>query len=394
MKKWQLYNKDLSKEITVELAITRGDLETAHKLLLENEFLRGDSFKSYFAGYQLLQSTSFIVAKKEGKIVAALMLAKDGILGLPSDQLFELGSLRKQNIRLSEVIGVAVIPEKSSESVPYLLHMFKYALIYIKKYTFSEYIILPSFPHLDPYWENIFITHKLQQKITSSNPKPKAKGYYLSTKWLELLMNEEMKSLENDLAYLFLDKDNPSFIFPDRKFYKNFGSSVPPDYFRHLLHNQNDTIKYLSNDDYAKIHLYYMNSVYEPIIRSSQLFKVHHVPHRRRNQRFEVTCKGLLIDSNNTLFHVELTDVSENGIGFIITNSNKPPHLGQIFHAIFEVGPEKGSHLNLSVARVNNEKRIGAILLDYDETWGHFIRYLNEDFNKLTPSPLSIGKVS
>jgi hypothetical protein len=392
MKKWQICNEDLSKEITVELATTRGDLETVHRLLLENEFLRGDSFKPYFAGYQLIQTTSFIVAKKDEKIIAALMLAKDGILGLPSDQLYELGNFRQQHIRLAEVIGVALIPEKSSEALPYLLHMFKYTLMYIKNYAFADYVILPSFPHLNPYWEKIFIANKLQEKITSAETKPVTEGYYLNIKWVELLMHEGTKTLEHDLAYLFLNKSNPSFLFPERKFFKNFGSSVTPDYFRHLLHNQNDTIKYLSNEDFAKIHLYYMNSVFEPIIRSSQIFKVYHVPHRRRNQRFEVICKGLLIDSNNKLLHVELTDASEHGIGFIVTNSNKQPHLGQIFHGVFEVGPEKGSHINLSVARVTNEKRIGAIVLDHDDIWNDFIKYLNEDFNKLTPSNTLVKK--
>jgi hypothetical protein len=393
MKKWQFYNEDLAKEITVELATQRGDLETVHKLLLENEFLRGDSFKPYFAGYQLIQSTSFIVAKKGDKIIGALMLAKDGILGLPSDQLYELRSFRQQNIRLTEVIGVAVTPEKSNEALPYLLHMFKYALIYIKNYAFADYVILPSFPHLNPYWEKIFIANKLQEKVSSADAKPVTHGYYLNVKWVELLMYEGTKSLDNALAYLFLDKGNSNFLFPERKFFKNFGSSVTPDYFRHLLHNQNDTIKYLSNDDFAKIHLYYMNSVFEPIIRSSQIFKVYHIPHRRRNQRFEVICKGLLIDSNNKLLHVELTDASEQGIGFIVTNSNKQPHLGQIFHGVFEVGPEKGSHVNLSVARVTNEKRIGAIVLDNDEIWTDFIKYLNEDFNKLTPSAPNLKKI-
>jgi hypothetical protein len=392
-KKWQNYNEDLAKQVTVEIAIHRGDLETLQKLLLENEFLRGDSFKPYFAGYQLLQTTTFIVAKQNEKIVAAMILAKDGILGLPSDQIYELAHFRRENIRLSEVIGMAVVPEKSDQALPYLLHLFKYALMYIKKYSYSDFVILPSYPHLQPFWEKIFIASKLQEKTTNSENKDLPTGYYLNIKWVDYLMNDASKKLDNEISYLFLDTKSQGFLFPERKFFKNFGSSVTPDYFRHLLHTQNDTMKYLTNEDFSKIHLYYMNSVFEPIIRSSQIFKVYHVPHRRRNQRFEVICKGLLISNTNKLLHVELTDASEQGIGFIVTNTDKQPHLGQIFHGVFEVGPEKGSHINISVARVTNDKRIGGIVLDHDDVWLEFIKYLNEDFNKLSNTQLALKKV-
>lgn len=392
VKKWYTYNEDLGKEVRVEIATQRGDLETVHRLLLENEFLRGDSFKPYFAGYQLLQTTTFIIAKQNDKVIAAMILAKDGILGLPSDQLYELARFRKENIRLSEVIGMAVIPEKSDQALPYLLHLFKYALMYIKLYSYSDFVILPSYPHLNPFWEKIFIANKLQEKIISGETKSVPSGYYLNIKWVDYLMDDATKKVDKDIAYLFLDSKSPGFVFPERKFFKSFGSSVTPDYFRHLLHTQNDTIKYLTNEDFAKIHLYYMNSVFEPIIRSSQIFKVYHVPHRRRNQRFEVICKGLLISENNKLLHVELIDASEQGIGFIVTNTLNQPHLGQIFHGVFEVGPEKGCHINLSVARVTNDKRIGAIVLDHDDIWLEFIRYLNEDFNKLANTPIPFKK--
>tara|TARA_B100001248_G_C27397618_1_gene466831 strand:+ start:3419 stop:3916 length:498 start_codon:yes stop_codon:yes gene_type:complete len=100
------------KDLVIKTAETEEELEGALRVLHDTYVDTGLADKSEsgmrITKYHLLPSTTNIIAKYKGQVIATISIFHDGPLGLPADKFVNLKKLRSQGKRLVEISSLAI----------------------------------------------------------------------------------------------------------------------------------------------------------------------------------------------------------------------------------------------------------------------------------------------
>lgn len=220
---------DLSKvdqnEIQYKLAETESEFKQAFRLVHDNYvkqgFISPQASQMRMIPHHQLESTAVIVAKMGETVVGTLTLVREGLLGLPMEVRFDLGSVRRSGHRIAEVTCLAIDEKfrraQGGQIFPYLMkYMYEFAVDYFG----VDQLAVAVFPKDAVFYEGLLCFQLLDNKPVDYFGAP-AVGLHLDLTQASAAFQKvfgRKKKAQNLFQFFFLDKKFECFSFPKRIF--------------------------------------------------------------------------------------------------------------------------------------------------------------------------------
>lgn len=245
----------LDNELSIEIARTKDDLESAYRLLHDcyvgtKLMLPNDSGLRCNL-YTFFPHSTVIIAKYKGEIVGTVSLIRDSGWGLPSDKdyQFENSQLRKRGLKLVEVSALAVSRKfrKRGNSVSLLL--MKYLYNYTSGYFNSDCLVCTVHPRAEDFYKSLWHFDRNGQ-VVEYNFVQGALAVHLS---MEISLEKQNKIVASygtddplrNLALFVLKKDL-RFKYPKRQAGSQIDPVLTPDLFEYFCIRKTDVWETLS----------------------------------------------------------------------------------------------------------------------------------------------------
>lgn len=244
-----------TENIEYKIAISTEELEQAFELVTkqyisaglhnENDDLRLTKF------HFLPSSKVFVAIQKQAdyseKVVGTLTMVEDSSMGLPMDEIYpeRLQRLRISNLKLAEVIGLAVSPEQSAIHNNIVMYLYKICLQF-SRFTQITDLLCTVKPKHTTFYESLLLFKRIGDLVPYSYAKNMlVQGYRLN-------LYQANKEFEEIYSGMEFDADLHRFFFTDTKQFNRpygKGDAMTPEQQRYFLEKRTQLLSSLSHRD-------------------------------------------------------------------------------------------------------------------------------------------------
>jgi hypothetical protein len=374
---------ELPSNFTFEVARTKADLIAAFTIL-HDEYVRSGFMKPHKSGmritpYHALPSTTTLVAKLDGEVIATVSVVRDSPFGFPLEKIFDTKPLRHYGARLAEVSALAIKKEHRQNSGQVLFPLLKFMANYCVSYFGVDYQVIAVNPDYIEFYESIFVFQRLADLPIDYydyvNGAP-AVGGYLDMRiahktWLAQYGN---KPQEKNIFKYFYEMSFENMKFPDRKYFKVNDPIMTPSLLKYFFIEQSDVIQELSQRDKAILASVYRDERYQEMFPEVQ--QKDNPILVRGAERFEVKCSGRIFFTQDRAVRLEVFNVSLSGFQ---ARLDLPVRFGERMTIQVVVGNFEIAELTGWPVWSNEQMVYGFVISSYCSHWETFINYLSND---------------
>jgi hypothetical protein len=381
--------KPLPPDLIFEIARTQSDLDAAFHLL-HDAYVREGFSKPHISGrritdYHSLPSTTTLLAKCHGEVVATITVIRDGPFGLPSDAVVDLSSFRHAGERLGEVSSLAISPQFRGRSGEVMFHLFKYMLHYSMYYFGLERFIIVVNPNRISLYESILTFEKLPTGAVRTYDFANGAPGVCAT--LDLVHLEDTfrrvyggRPVGRNVHHFFFGPYGPSeflqFRFPDRPYHAVFDPVMSPDLMNYFFNQCTDFFCHIEPRKIKILKNIYREKVYDRVWPQCELPEWQ----PRHHSRFDVACSAALPGDESFPTNLHVLDASREGIRL---RSNLPRRQQWPSALNVSVGKEKTAQIQVS-CRWRKEAVAGLKIVGCDDEWHRFIDYLEKRMTQVS----------
>lgn len=367
-------NNELNS-VSYEVASTYEDYMESFRLVQNNykrlRMTRSDDFLRA-TKYNLLPTTTVIIAKYNDEVIATITLIIDSSIGLPIDEYQDISNLRSRGGRIVEIGALTVKEEWRSKSRGLFIPLSAYCVKYAHKILGCTVAVCSLRKSVQPFYEDIFCFRQFGE-----------------TKKYEGVNNLESVSLFAVFEQMVIDLRDVYGNAPfERNCYRllkefpwrNQCDLEVPKYrliTKHLLTDSemkslfkvfSNVLSELDEKDKSIIKNYYQDDRTLEELRSA----LDEVQAIRKHPRFHVNLRGKLT-SGTSILKARILDVSAKGVS-IYTRSK----LEESSHYYLIVELEKNISVKLKLQKMWSKKgnRYGFLILEVeDRHWNDMIQH-------------------
>lgn len=366
------------QDFEFKIAETQEELETAYQIL-HDSFVEFGFSEPHPSGlrivkYFALPTTTTLVAKYKGEVVATLSIIRKGPFGLPLEQVFNLAPLEANGRIVAEVSSLAIAQNFRKRRGAMLLPLCKFFYLYIKHYMKLDRVVIAVNPEWADFYEGFLDFTKIPGGVVGkydfANGAAAVGLWSDVTTWedrfIKLYNHQDTK--HNFYKYFVIDK-LISIKFPARPFKKAFDAVMTPKMLDYFFNKRSTVFSQLTVNEILALKSCYPYPAYQAIL--PKLSDV--TP--RASSRFIVHADALL----NTGERMRVIDVSSNGIllqGDLPTKTKLDLRI--------QVTKEESARLSVQINWIDySSRRFGAVILESDPTWLSYIESLESEFKRM-----------
>ena len=322
--RWRLNIPSLHEDIVFDIASSQNDLDQAFHLL-HDAYVREGYSKPHASGrritdYHLLPSTTTLVARAQGQIVATVSIIRDGHFGLPADGVVDLSPFRKRNERLGEVSSLAIKPEFRGRSGEVMFYLFKYLYHYSKALFGLDRFVIVVNPNRITLYESVILFVPLHRSAIknygfANNAPAVAATLDLRSapqRWRRAY--DHMPPNKNIYRFFtapFSQKEKRQMRFPERPFYTVMDPVMTPEVMDYFYNRCSDGMCQMKEHQIGILQSIYPGTEYTSVWPP---FDGGHWQNNRIHRRFDVDCPGELKHLNGRNVSLRVIDASRYGI--------------------------------------------------------------------------------
>lgn len=378
-------------ELTVRLARTREELETAYRIL-HDAYSADGLMPQHPSGMRVpiffsLPATSTAIATWNDRIVATVSFVRDGVFGVPMGRYLDVSVLRRKGARSVEISALAVERGFRGHHGRILFALFRFVTLYAERCIGCDNVacLVESF-RADLY-RGLMAFHDL--------PDGHREQYEACTRPVDGLFTcicearEALSALyprwprERDLqAYLFGDWRSPGIQLPDRAYHTVTDPVMTPDLLDYFFNQRTDGFARLRPEQAAILWWLYDHDRYGHVLPRQGRPGV--ASQRRVEPRFDVRCRGVL-QLRDDAVAVTVHDASEHGLSLMLGERVRLPDVVRLDVA---VAPGITASLRGRPSWARADGALGLRVVESDAAWHHFIGYLDARRQRPASSPL------
>lgn len=354
--------------------------------VLHDSYVSAGFMDSHHEGLRIipqffLPSTAIMIAKEGDRVIGTMSHIRDNALGLPMEKLFDLGSLRDNGTRLTEVSSLALHPDYRKKGGLIFHQFIRFAWNFSLDYHGGETFVIAVNPSMVQFYEDLYLFEQLP--IKSHHKKydfvkgAPAVGLYTQV--------DSKTKIHKEYANKKTEKNLYEFMFGNNQIYNGILNSYSNEFYdinspgattevleHFLLHNNSwwHQLDPLTQHKFARVQL--ALGRYNLCYPGFQ-FK----PAERNESRFDASLK---IISNDTR-QPSIYDLSLNGLK--TRNLKFDPSISSALIAC-QVGPEKTIRLKLEPIWTH-QIFAGFSIKDADSDWIRFVEHINRKINPENP---------
>ncbi len=371
--------------LSIEIANSQKDLDAAFAILYDTYRKEGitilDPSQRRVTIYHSLPSTTTVVAKQDGEVVATMSLIRDGKFGLPVDALVDLSQFRKAGKRMAEVSSLAVKSDHQGQSTAILFYLSKYLIFYCREYFGVDRMVIAVHPRRIAVYEALFLFKPFKKKVIDgyqfANDAPALTATLNLENIEERFYRVYHKKPDHQNLYQFLfkassQKEKAGVKIPKRTYATIVDPVLTPDLMQYFFSKSTKVFETMTNQQLQELFSIYSHPAYQEVLPQG-------IPLRQDNKResfrYDMRCYGLVYPSDKSRpVFVHIFDVSESGIQ-MYSDVQLDPEIAHTFHIV--IGKENISTVKGRV-KWSKDNVIGVQFGQMDDKWGDFIQYQHE----------------
>ncbi len=304
--------------------------------------------------YHALPSTSTLIAKDAGSVVATLTLVRDNRLGLPLESVFNVRGLRQKGRRVAEVTSLVIDRQYRRRAGGALLFpMMKLMYEYSTSYFGVSYLVIAVHPRDIDFYKALLLFDVVPGCEQEDYYGAPASVLCLDLEKARVRYREVFgkKSAVYNYAEFFMDRKYPQIKLPDRRF------------------NQiNDPIVTL--EDYQEVFVKKLGIE----VPDNVVHLQHESASMRAHLRFESHNELHSADElTSTAFKGIVKDVSRCGIR---VHFDEDPQLPVEFTIKIMVADNRPCLLKVRPIWKNSQNGVGLEIVQNNQIWNEYINYL------------------
>lgn len=368
----------------VKVAEEQQELEQAFRLL-HDEYVRSGLMDPHPSGlrvtpYHALPTTTTLVAKVDGEVVATLSVVKDSAFGFPLDKIFDSGKLRATGARLAEISSLAIAKDWRANRGAVLWPLLKFLYEYCTHYVGVDYMLIAVAPsHFDFY--RAILSFEEMGRVESYGfvkGEPAVGGFLdMRAAYARFAMiYGPSKDDGRNLFKYFTETELPFFKYPTRRFRTSNDPVMTPEMLDYFFNRKTQVFASLGDREKAILRALYDAPNYQPVLPASNVDA--RLLNSRLEPRYEVACAGRLILGSRKL-SIEVIDASNTGFQARLSEPIRfsSPVRADVAIADFEIA-------KLRCKPVWHDERgvYGFTIDEASANWQRFVRHLRRDLTQ------------
>jgi hypothetical protein len=348
--------------VTIHLARTRSEFECAFQLLQENRenwgLERHEPEKLWLLKHHALPSTNTIVAMQAGRVIAAICLFGESPYQLPLESQLNLAAFRKNlDGRLAE-LSLPGFHADFANSYDLQFALYHFAICFGTSYCHYDGFVTEA----PLAWASRFAAPLRFEKIYEP----------VNGRQMLFLNGREGVDFRPNISAGY----RPEYHFPEKKFFLVAHQSMPADVLNYLFNERTKLLSSLSDYDLRVLKNVYDYGEYAKILPERRL----DLPEKKipRYPRFPMNCEGFLVNKNGVQEHVQVLDVSREGLKIRTAHTLDA---GSSHMLTLSIGINRSTELIASTIWVDDRAEIAGLeVKSSDANWSQLIEYLEKDF--------------
>lgn len=376
---------DFPEDLSFEIARTREDLDAAFAILYDSYLKEGITppvpSERRVTAYHSLPSTTTLVAKREGEVVATVTIIRDGTFGMPAEDLIDLSMFRKPGKRMAEVSSLAIRSDLQGRSPDVMFYLSKYLFLYSKEYFGIDRFIIAVHPKRIPLFEGLFLFEPLHKKVINGYRFANNAPAVNATNNLETVEERfqrvydgkpDQRNLYQFIFKTFTEREKASMEFPERPYATIIDPVLTPDTMDYFFNTCTQLFETMTDRQLRHLHAVYDHRDFRNVFPETELSSD---DNRRNRIRFDMKCYGLVYpgDRNMPVF-INILDVSESGMR-VHSDIQLTPDISHTYFIV--VGKQIVSTVK-GVVRWSGASVYGVELTETDTKWAGFISYQHD----------------
>lgn len=319
--------------------------------------------------------TSYVLIIKVGEeVVGTVTIIRDSKLGLPSDKILNLNSLRKANRQIAEISALAIKPQWRHRL---FLHLLKYVFEVSRKQLGIDCFVMSCHGDWYLYFESLLLFERIEDKVVNNysyaNYVPVV-GEFLDLNKAELQYREiyGRKPKEKNLYEFFVNYScGNAFQIKQAEYYSILNTDLTAQNIRRFCGEKTNLTGGITDKDYFSIGSYFKDlNIPQDIISLPDHLKSALEQYHERTWRIPTHIKGVMFGGDS----VFVSNVSRSGFQISISENNQKYQVGQLYFVTVHVGPNKQCRLQGEV-RWTHEDRVGFEIKQQDSEWINYIHF-------------------
>ncbi len=256
--------------------------------------------------WNCLPSTTTLICKSHGEVLASVSLVADSGFGLPADAHLNLGRFRQKGLRLLEISGFT--------PGAYLIPLLKFVYEFSSSVMRADALIITSDRDMGDELAAIFSFEPIEQGKLLTSPKPDSEeiSQVLFLHGIEARLKNQTKLSQ------FLFEDHPvNFSLPRSKYHISLGQVLSANEFRYLFVEKNEILSQLTAKEQFFLSEYYHFEEFKKILPTAP----ENMAYQRSSPRIAVRYRASIINkSSSRIRSGEVHQIALHGLALKITN--------------------------------------------------------------------------
>jgi hypothetical protein len=256
--------------------------------------------------WHCLPSTTTLICKSGGRVLASVTLIADSGFGLPVDQKLNLGRFRQKGIRVLEIASLT--PGE------YFLPLLKFVHAFSSRVMRADALVISSGRELADELAALFLFEPLDQGklLISGIPVGEEIPQVL------FLHGMEAKFMHHRKLHQFVfETESAEYFLPQSKYRFSLGTVLSSDEFHYLFTERSKILESLTAREKFFLSEYYHFEEFKKILPTAE----ENVPYQRSSPRIAVRYRASIINKNSSRIRSgEVHQIALHGLALKITN--------------------------------------------------------------------------
>lgn len=368
---------DYGREFEIKLANTSDEHLQAFALMYDNYVSQG-LCDANEAGLRITKFHAspychVIICKDRGRVVGTVSVIADSVLGLPSDDVYDLSFLRKKHQRIAEISSFSILKDENHNRGKYFFPIIKFLWKHVLENIGIDCFVLVTHPKIKDYYKALFFSEDISEEVKNYSHVNNAKAYGQFI--LPVGFKDKYKSVYNHLSknknlfkYFYEENEVDKYFSFNKHPYKiAFEKTLMHEDINEFFKKRVDVFKNISNSEKASLAMLHGSLEFQQLIDAS------YNEHRQR-PRVLFFGRGRI---RNTREDITLLDVSSGGLCF---SSNSQLNVKDKFLIDTILGDDISSTLEIEICWAYANGKYGAKILERnDNEWDKMCDYLEKE---------------
>jgi hypothetical protein len=331
-----------SDDFEFKVADTQEELEAAFRILHDayvgSNFMEPQDNGMRITPYHALPSTSTLIGKYKGQVIATVSIVRKSSYGFPLEDLFDVSEYEKCGTRLAEISALAIHKDYRGNKGDVLWPLLKYMYEYCTNYFGIDFLAIAVNPNRVEFYQALLFFELLDEGAIYKYDF--VKGVEAVGGVLDLRNAYDIfasmylrKSPSKNLFMYFTQVSFDIFKFPDRTYHKISDPVLTPKMLKYFFREKSAIFETLEPEKLNKIAAQFSLTEYNSVLQCQEqdVYRV-----IRAERRFDVQCKGkIVIPKSKRIVLMDILDVSLSGFNALLDSTIR---FGHIYYISIVVG--------------------------------------------------------